>query len=305
MSTCRVNAYSACIFLVKEGEICCFFHCGWIPFQFVNVFHFYWPPFLLRVQLWSSPLSMLVTNSPLWNSSFMTKRVSNTQDVPCESYNKTSYSKLLLSLYRLLFYPYSVTIVYSIVYSFCSPSLLLFPQTSFSSQPFCNRRLFSYGTAVQGGQLDELTAEDMFQTASSCPWSQWGFGLETGFFLSSSLRSAWLGEKKVGEGLVYLVVDTRAELKAWTLITVVTQLKGGSGPGYRSGLKYLQCVSSCETFHHYILPHHLFQGHRKKDKLHFTSVRAFFDSGLLKQKHQQLLKNEGPFFQKGLNNWLP
>lgn len=79
---------------------------------------------------------------------------------------------------------------------------------------------------------------------------------------------------------MYLVIDTRAELKAWTLITVVPQLKDGKVPGYRSGLKYLQCVSSSETFHHYILPHHLFQGHRKKDKLHFTCVKAFFDSGL-------------------------
>lgn len=81
------------------------------------------------------------------------------------------------------------------------------------------------------------------------------------------------------EGLVYLVIDTGAELKAWTLITVVPESKGGSDPRYRSGLKYLQCVSSSETFHHYIVPHHLFQGHRKKDKLHTTSVKAFSDSG--------------------------
>lgn len=83
----------------------------------------------------------------------------------------------------------------------------------------------------------------------------------------------------MGEGLVYLVIDTRAELKAWTLITVVPELKGGSDPGNRSGLKYLQCESSSETLHHYVIPHHLFQDHRKKDKLHFTSVKAFFDSG--------------------------
>lgn len=96
------------------------------------------------------------------------------------------------------------------------------------------------------------------------------------FFLSPSLRRAWVGEKKVGEGLVYLFIDTGAELKAWSLITVVPESKCGSDPGYRSGLKYLQCVSFSETFHHYIIPHHVFQGHRKKDKLHSTSVKAFF-----------------------------
>lgn len=80
MSTCKVNAYSACLFLVKEGEICCFLPSAWILVQFVSVFHFQFP-FLLRVQLWSSPLGMQVTNSPLWNSSFMTKRVSNTHEI--------------------------------------------------------------------------------------------------------------------------------------------------------------------------------------------------------------------------------
>lgn len=85
-----------------------------------------------------------------------------------------------------------------------------------------------------------------------------------------------MGEKKVGEGLVYLFIDTGAELKAWSLITVVPESKCGSDPGYRSGLKYLQCVSFSETFHHYIIPHRVFQGHRKNDKLHSTSVKAFF-----------------------------
>lgn len=86
----------------------------------------------------------------------------------------------------------------------------------------------------------------------------------------------------MGEGLVYLVIDTGAELKAWTLTTGVLESKGGSDPGCRSGLKYLQCASSSETFHHYIIPHRIFQGHRKKDKLHSASVKvvkAFFDSG--------------------------
>lgn len=101
----------------------------------------------------------------------------------------------------------------------------------------------------------------------------------TGFFLSASLRSAWLGEKKMGQGLVYLLTDTKAELKAWTLVTVVPELKGGSDPGYKSGFKYLQCVSSSEIVDHYRIPHHLLQSHRKKDKLHSTSAKAFFDSG--------------------------
>lgn len=43
MSTCQVNAYSACIFLLKKGEICCILPSAWILFQFVSMFHFYFP----------------------------------------------------------------------------------------------------------------------------------------------------------------------------------------------------------------------------------------------------------------------
>lgn len=75
------------------------------------------------------------------------------------------------------------------------------------------------------------------------------------------------------------VIGTEVELKAWTLFTVVPESKGGSNPGYRSGLNSLVCrVSSSEAFPHYIIPHHLFQCHRK-DKLHSPSVKALFDSG--------------------------
>lgn len=43
------------------------------------------------------------------------------------------------------------------------------------------------------------------------------------------------GTKKMGEGLVYLVTDTGAELKAWTPITGIPEWKDGSDQGYRSG----------------------------------------------------------------------
>lgn len=73
MSRYKVSAYSTCVFLVKEGEICCFLPSAWILVQLlICVTSAFFQVFLLRVQVWSSPLSMQVTNGPLRNSSFMT-----------------------------------------------------------------------------------------------------------------------------------------------------------------------------------------------------------------------------------------
>lgn len=112
---------------------------------------------------------------------------------------------------------------------FCGPTLPYFPQTSFVSQPFCNGRLFIHGTAAQRGQLDELPAEETSHTASHCPWIQWGFRLEI-WILFFPHTEEQMGGREKGEDLVYLVIGTGVELKAWTLISVVPESKGGSEP---------------------------------------------------------------------------
>lgn len=48
-----------------------------------------------------------------------------------------------------------------------------------------------------------------------------------------------MGGREKGEGLVYSVIGTVVEPKAWTLFTVVPESKGGSDPGYTSGLNSL------------------------------------------------------------------
>lgn len=50
-----------------------------------------------------------------------------------------------------------------------------------------------------------------------------------------------MGGREKGEGLMNSVIGTEVELKAWTLFTVVPESKGGSNPGYRSGLNSLVC----------------------------------------------------------------
>ena len=50
-----------------------------------------------------------------------------------------------------------------------------------------------------------------------------------------------MGEREKREGLVYSAIGTGVELKTWTLITDVPESKGGSHPGYRSGLNSLYC----------------------------------------------------------------
>lgn len=165
MSICKVNVYSAFIFLVKEGEICCFLPSAWILVQFVSVFHFYFLPFLLRVQLWSSPLSMQVTNSPCWNSSFMTRGFFNTHEMLLV--RATTQHCIPNCSFSILTTVLSLLLHYCLLFLY--PSLLHFPQTSFCFLSFCNTRLFSHGTAVQHGQLEQLPAEDTFQTTSPYP----------------------------------------------------------------------------------------------------------------------------------------
>lgn len=48
-----------------------------------------------------------------------------------------------------------------------------------------------------------------------------------------------MGGREKGEGLVYSVIGTAVELKAWTLLSVVPESKGGSDPGQSSGLNSL------------------------------------------------------------------
>lgn len=226
MSICKVNAYSAFIFLVKEGEIWCFLPSAWIVVQFVNVFHFYFLPFLLRVQLWSSPLSLQVTNSPLWNSSFMTKRFSNTHEmllasattqhhIPNCSFNHTdSYFILAPSLLSTL-----LAVLVS-----CTSLRPLFLFCHFVIEDYLAMELLfnNRRNCLQKAHFRLLL--HVHEASKASDWKH-------RYFISAWLRSAWLGEKKKGEGLVYLVIDTMAELEAWTLITGVPESKGDSDPG--------------------------------------------------------------------------
>lgn len=160
-------------------------------------------------------------------------------------------------------------------------------------------RLFSHGAGAQRGAVGWTACKRHIFLSGNL------MRLQTiGMYLFFAHTERQVDGREKGESLVCSLIGTGTELKA------VPASKAGSDPGCRAQLSLVcQLLCSLSSGHcsssSIPVPQEEGQVTLPKCKGPFF-FRAYMNAyRLLRQEHPQLLRNEGPFFQNGLNNWFP